>query len=354
MLERFLFYVRHSFNDLKVNRQRTLFALLCIGAGVAAIVSLQTLAVMMNNTLTGSLQESNRGDIRISPSFAFEEDEDDERGSGQGQPDTGTDIDRGIEEGILVESDGAFEGVTQISPQGLEALETWFAENTDGATLTYRQQPISFDSATSIAIPERDTDAIFIQNYFIESDLYPLYGEIESEEDESLDELLNEPTDIVISRNLADDLGAEVGDRVRVSGASEDFVLRGIIPTREESGFQNFLGNLTGYFFLDVRSVALFDDMEPQVATEVYVQLENPDEVDEVATALVEDYPYLNTTTTTDLEETNEQISSTVDDLVVIMGLVSLLIGGIGIVNTMLVIVSRRTTEIAVLKTIGL
>ena len=36
------------------------------------------------------------------------------------------------------------------------------------------------------------------------------------------------------------------------------------------------------------------------------------------------------------------------------MGLVSLLIGGIGIVNTMLVIVSRRTTEVAVLKTIGL
>ena len=40
--------------------------------------------------------------------------------------------------------------------------------------------------------------------------------------------------------------------------------------------------------------------------------------------------------------------------MVTVMGLVSLLIGGIGIVNTMLVIVSRRTTEIAVLKTIGL
>ena len=36
------------------------------------------------------------------------------------------------------------------------------------------------------------------------------------------------------------------------------------------------------------------------------------------------------------------------------MGLSSLLIGGIGIVNTMLVVVSRRTVEIAVLKTLGL
>lgn len=36
------------------------------------------------------------------------------------------------------------------------------------------------------------------------------------------------------------------------------------------------------------------------------------------------------------------------------MGLVSLLIGGIGIVNTMIVVVSRRALEIGVLKTIGL
>ena len=59
-------------------------------------------------------------------------------------------------------------------------------------------------------------------------------------------------------------------------------------------------------------------------------------------------------TTTTELKDMNEQVSSAIGDLVVVMGLVSLLIGGIGIVNTMLVIVSRRTTEVAVLKTLGL
>ena len=62
----------------------------------------------------------------------------------------------------------------------------------------------------------------------------------------------------------------------------------------------------------------------------------------------------LDITTTTDLREINTEVSNTVDDLVVVMGLLSLLIGGIGIVNTMLVIVSRRTTEVAVLKTLGL
>ena len=36
MLEKLKFYVQHSLNDLRVNGQRTLFALLCIAAGVAA------------------------------------------------------------------------------------------------------------------------------------------------------------------------------------------------------------------------------------------------------------------------------------------------------------------------------
>ena len=65
MVENIRFYIRHSLNDLRVNGQRTFFALLCIAAGVAAIVSLQTLAVMIQSSLVGSLQESNRGDIQL-------------------------------------------------------------------------------------------------------------------------------------------------------------------------------------------------------------------------------------------------------------------------------------------------
>ena len=63
MIKRIEFYFRHSLTDLRANSQRTFFALLCIAAGVAAIVSLQTLAVMIQSTLTGNLQSSNRGDV---------------------------------------------------------------------------------------------------------------------------------------------------------------------------------------------------------------------------------------------------------------------------------------------------
>ena len=71
MFENIRFYVKHSVNDLRVNGQRTFFALLCIAAGVAAIVSLQTLAVMIQSSLVGSLQESNRGDIQLQADSEF-------------------------------------------------------------------------------------------------------------------------------------------------------------------------------------------------------------------------------------------------------------------------------------------
>src|SRR5690242_16525591 len=71
MIEKINFYFRHSRNDLRVNGQRTFFALLCIAAGVAAVVSLQTVAIMIGDSLTGNLQRTNRGDIQVmlNPSF---------------------------------------------------------------------------------------------------------------------------------------------------------------------------------------------------------------------------------------------------------------------------------------------
>jgi hypothetical protein len=48
-----------------VNRQRTFFALLCITAGVAAIVSLRMLGGMVQEALDTSYQQQNRGDISL-------------------------------------------------------------------------------------------------------------------------------------------------------------------------------------------------------------------------------------------------------------------------------------------------
>ncbi|HLA42160.1 MAG TPA: FtsX-like permease family protein, partial [Aggregatilineales bacterium] len=234
-------------------------------------------------------------------------------------------------------------------------IEAWMADNYDGEfRMTYQQAGSNGFDGLSLSIPAKNADKNFILPFAIDGQNYPLFGEVRSEDDQPLSEILKNPTDIVLSRNVADDLGAEIGDVVRISGTEQEFTVSGIVPTDTEGGLDNILAGILGYYYLDLKAVPFFEGLEPRTATQIYIALDDPDAVDAVDSALQRRYPYLGTTTTTEIRDRNSQISNTVNDLVVIMGLVSMLIGGIGIVNTMLVIVSRRTTEVAVLKTIGL
>lgn len=356
MVERFQFYLKHSLNDLSANKQRSLFGLFCIAAGVAAIVSLLTLGVMIENTLTGSLQESNRGDIRYS---LFTDDEGGDDGNSRSRDSELT------EDGL-------------VSPEGLSRIIAWYADHlgaspedncADGAPFCITQRQ-GFNGNSGIFITStaedgepitRPTDA-----FMVDSQLYPLYGEVRDEDDNLLIDLLDpdsytnpssETGDIVLSRNLADILKVDVGDVVRINGAAKNFTIRGIVATRTEGGLENILGSILGYYYLDLNAQTLFDDMEVGYSG-VFVKLDDASQTQEVSDAFISRYPRFNglanITTTEDLREQNEAVSEVVTQSVSVMGLVSMLIGGIGIVNTMLVMVRRRTGEVAVLKTLGL
>jgi putative ABC transport system permease protein len=328
---RLVFFIRHSLNDLRVNRQRTFFAMLCIAAGVGAIVSLQTLAVMINKTLTGSLQESNRGDIRLLPNSTWPP--------------------------YIVGQEDSLES-TVFTAQGVQRMQSWFDQNYPGTVITYRQSLAGLGTGWSAYDLERDTYKTLILGLIVEGTKYPLYGQIKSLDGKPLDQLLQGPGDIVLSQNLAEPLEAEVGDEVRISGANTPFILRGIVPTDAEAGFRNsgtgFLAGLFGFYYLDHSAIAQFEQAQPGSAGEIYVRLADPSKVDVVQRRLRSEFWAVNTASTTDLKDQNSAISKGIDNLVVAMGLVSVLIGGIGIINTMLVIVSRRSTEVAVLKTLGL
>jgi ABC-type antimicrobial peptide transport system permease subunit len=341
-MQRLRFYISHSFNDLWVGGQRTIFALLCIAVGVATVVSLQTLGAMIENTLTTNLQEVNIGDLNITPPRP-------------GRPTT-EDADEGREAGHLVSVGG---GVTIFTEEGYAVVEEWIKERYPEAEITYRHYFPNNPTHGQYIEHKGDTEAAY--GLFIEKEKYPLYGEALTLEGQPISEVMRDPEDIVISENMADDYGIAVGDPVRIAGAgNKDFFVRGVMDVETEKAPENLsFGLLFGYFYIDVSAVPLFDvsdAYEGQYASEIFVKLPDPDSdtLRDIKAEFDDDLPYVSVFTTDDLRERNSQISNAFNDLVLIMGLVSLLIGGIGIVNTMLMIVSRRTTEIAILKTVGL
>lgn len=366
MLEQFRFYAKHSFNDLRVNGQRTFFALLCIAAGVAAIVSLQTVAEMIDSTLTGNLQENNRGDIVLQIEGNFGDEGDIEEDA----PDENAIYAQGVEEGILIEEEFTFFGQTStsyfVSEQGLERLQTWVDENFPGAgvTFTYRQEIASdFElffgtgNGTSISLPDSDVFVSQAAPIVINAGVYPFYSTVETQDGTPLGEALTGSTDIVLSQKFADELGVSVGDTVLLQGATNPFTVTGVVDDEVEvKGINDIFNSIFGYYYLDHSAITQFDSVDQIKSGTLFMRIENatPELVVEVDNALQEDFPFFETTTTEELREAYVDLTAAIDDLVTVMGLVSMLIGSIGIINTMQVIVRRRTVEVAVLKTIGL
>jgi ABC-type antimicrobial peptide transport system permease subunit len=353
MLEQLNFYVRHSLNDLRVNGRRTFFALLCIAAGVAAIVSLQTLAVMIGDTLNRNLQETNRGDVSIEVENSVRASEIEA-------------LKKGVEEGILKEDRGLFGARATdyfLTTAGLEVLKEWLRTTYgDQVQITYRldlTDPggvfLGAGAGTTATMPETGNDATQLSPILVDPALYPFYGSVKTTDGKPLNEVLREPTDIIFDRKAAETLGIGVGGVVKLKDSAAEFTVRGLVETEVEvvDPFSGIFNALFGFYYLPHEAAAQFEKVEPQVGR-VFLRLADPAQATEVKTALVGRFPYLTTTTTEDLRDQNQQISDQVNQLVTVMGLVSLLLGSIGIINTMQVIVRRRTVEVAVLKTLGL
>ncbi len=352
------FYWSHSWNDLLVNRRRSAFALLSIGAGVAAIVSLQLLAGMIGDSLVGSLQERNRGDIQVTLkdylSFRM----------------TQVTQDSFLDEYEAAEETGHFTtiepipgvGLNYISESGLRALLTWAEEEFPGQLeFSYGyalsdEFSIFLNSGAGVAMTAigSGTYAANLTPTLVDASNFPLYGSVKTLDGREVSDLLLAPTDIVIDRQVAEALNLQVGESVRLSGSSADFIVRGIVPTEAEvQGLDDILTAVSGFYYLDNAALELFDDALP-ILNAIHIRLADPQTLDLVSDALLANFLAFSTTTTADIARQNQSAAGLLNDLVTVMGMISLLIGCIAVINTMQVVVQRRMQEIAVLKTLGL
>lgn len=332
MLERFLFYFQYGAKNLWRNRRWSAFAMLSVAAGVATVVALRGLGLAIEDSLTGNVRQANHGDILI------------ERGGGG----LGfADIDAG-----RPDDDSTF-----LTGE-LARLQQWADEN---------DARISPFLSTGVQVTAMDGQTVgrlqLSKSLFIDPATYPAFGEVLAIEPEGVPvgELFEGGREVVISDNLAEQQGIEVGETVRVSGTDDLFVVRGIVPTGAEAGLRDLFAAFFGFAYFNLNDTALLDELNLNgQPNRISVALPGEPSGDEVLDAanriegLFVSRGWLSLYTVPRILEQNQIIAETISTFAVTMGLGAMLLGGVGIINTMLVMVRRRTIEIAALKTFGL
>ena len=338
-MERLLFFIRHAFVHLVREKQRTLFVLFCIAAGVAAVVSLRTLGLMMQETLTGNLQADNRGDLNISTPASVDADDTVLMPDG-----SETKVDRS-----LLDIQGSGNQTITLSRAGQMRLQNWAAAH--GFEIQFSWNNLGPFTPAHKAGGGQDNS--FIMIFGVDAARYPFYGSITLLDPPGvpLAQALAGPRSVVVSDSLAREQDLHPGDQITITGVSGTFTVSGTISPKNEISFSNPASSgLYPFIYLPYKTAIDAFRQQPNNAA---MRMPSGADLAAVKAEFLADFPGLQVQTPDDLRRTNEALSTTLTRLATIMGLVSLLIGGIGIANTMLVVVSRRTLEIAVLKTIG-
>jgi putative ABC transport system permease protein len=153
----------------------------------------------------------------------------------------------------------------------------------------------------------------------------------------------NGSNELILGKRASQSLDKHVGDTVTLFGS--DFKITGIYET----------GNMweDGGAFLDLDKLQNLTDNQGKV-TMIFVKIDNDAQLQDVTDSIENTYPNKLTTikSVDDFNRVNKGLSS-IDTASWAISLLAILIGGIGVINTMVMSVYERTREIGVLKAVG-
>jgi putative ABC transport system permease protein len=298
------FYWSYPTRALTRGGQRTLLAIFCIAVGVLAIVALQLVGNMVNNALTTNIRAANGGDLSVRSDFISMTAQD-------------------VAKIDALKQSGQITVDTAVSENQVES------NNSSGATQQY----------TLAAVDPQ---------------VFPLEAaaiEFVTPDNGSLASLLT-GDNVVVTQSLLKTLGAQVGDTIAVHTQT-----RGVISAHISGVIKNtalFQGDEM-LISLDTFRALSDTSNRPVTYTVVYVDVQGHSDAtaSTVKTAIKNLVPQATVTTTQDALQNAQDAVQNIRYFLQVIGLLALLIGGIGIINTMQVLLRRRQTEIAMLKTTG-
>ena len=295
-------YWSYATRSLIRGGQRTVLAIFCVAVGVMAIVALQLVGLSVDQALIGNIVEANGGDIRLNAELA-----------------------------PLRQPDLAF--FDKLKQQG---------RITDYAT--------AYDPGGSIALPEGGEESF---SFIAVSSNFPLVGQanfVAPSTNLTIQTVVN-GKNVAMSSTVFNDLKAHIGSTYEVKTLDGRYVPITVAAEFQEDGV--FRGPQVIISGLALAAIPGPDGAAvPLQYGTIYMTVPQTN-LNSVKAQLNSQFPTTNVITSTDLLKQRQAQVDQIRLFLRIVGLLALFIGGIGIINTIQVLLRRRQIEIAMLKTTG-
>lgn len=297
------FFWHYATRSLVRGRQRTVLAIFCITVGVMSLISLQLVSASINEALTGNIVDVNGGDINVYAPFT-----------------------------PLLPRDLAY--FDRLQQTGL--ISEYATANSLGATIT---PPTGTMVSFELLAVSRNFPIAGQPNFLVPARTLRV-------------QVLVTGNHVIVGSVIFEQLHAHLGQMVLIRSRGDGRVIEGVIAAEFQDG-GGFRGTQVVLSRETLNAIPRPDGQSTPLTYSTAYFTVPPSHLVEVKQLLTERYPVAQVTTAQDTLVLRQNEVNNIRLFLQIVGLLSLFIGGIGIINTMQVLLRRRTLEIATLKTTG-